>query len=320
MAGGKRCRKNQALTRVEALEVDPVHDAGEGQVRQHPDPDRLGGRARQDEPADELRVARGERHRDVATERQADDDRPAAGVVADRVGHGVRGAVQGERSRRRALPCAGRSTAIVRNSPASAACWAVHIAPVSRVPWMNTMAGGARRPGRHGHDDQVEAVLDGEQRGLRPAGQAELGQDVRDVGPGGPLGHPELLGDGPVGQAAGDAGEDVALAGRQPARPAAPLAAPPAASPRAAAHPSGHDPGHGRVEVDLAGRGPSGWPGQVVGLGVLEQEAAGPRLDGGGDPVLLDEAGDRDDLDRRVAAPSARPSRRCRRARASADP
>ena len=70
-----------------------------------------------------------------------------------------------------------------------------------------------------------------------------------------------------------------------------------AARPGTVAQPAGDDPGDRRVEVDLAGdRGADG-RGQVVGLGVLEEEPARAGLDGGRHPVLVDEAGQRDDLD-----------------------
>ena len=94
------------------------------------------------------------------------------------------------------------------------------------------MAGAPAGPATIGHDTRSARCVDGEQCGLRPAGEAQLGQDVRDVGAGGPLGHPELLRDRPVGQAAREAGQDVAFAGRQvvqagrPAPPAGPAAAP----------------------------------------------------------------------------------------------
>ena len=45
--------------------------------------DRLLGRPREDQPADEVRTSRGEIHPDVAAERQADDDRAAAGRGLD---------------------------------------------------------------------------------------------------------------------------------------------------------------------------------------------------------------------------------------------
>ena len=134
----------------------------------------------------------------------------------------------------------------------------------------------------------------------------ELGQDVRDVGPGGPLGHPELLGDRPVGQAARDAGEHVAFAGRQ-AGPR-PAVRPPSAGRRrprrraSGGRRSRPRPDRGGPRRHAAARIAAG---QVVRLGVLEQEAARAGLERGRDPVLLDEARDRDDLDRRVAALSS---------------
>ena len=73
------------------------------------------------------------------------------------------------------------------------------------------------------------------------------------------------------------------------------------AAPGARSHPAGDDAGDGRVEVDLAAmRGPDR-RGQVVRLGILEQEAARAGLDRGRDALLLDEARDGDDLDGRVA-------------------
>ena len=53
--------------------------------------------------------------------------------------------------------------------------------------------------------------------------------------------------------------------------------------------------------MDLAGLGAPDGDRHVVGVGVLEQVARRPRLERGGDPLLLDEAGERDDLDVRAA-------------------
>ena len=124
------------------------------------------------------------------------------------------------------------------------------------------------------------------------------------MGPGRPLGDAELVSDRPVRQAAGDAAQDLPLAGGQrgQASPTRRRAAP-AGDRRAVAHPPGDDPGDGRVEVDLAGRRGPDRRGQVVRLGVLEQEPRRAGLDRGDDACLLDEARERDDLDRRVARP-----------------
>src|SRR4029453_1121363 len=60
----------------------------------------------------------------------------------------------------------------------------------------------------------IEAVLNGQQSRLRPAGEAELGQDVGDVGARRPLGDAEVVRDLAVREAAGDTRKDVTLAGR----------------------------------------------------------------------------------------------------------
>ena len=52
--------------------------------------------------------------------------------------------------------------------------------------------------------------------------------------------------------------------------------------------------------MDLAGHRRTDRGREVVGLGVLEQEAARAGLDRGGDAVLVDEAREGDDLDRGV--------------------
>ena len=63
---------------------------------------------------------------------------------------------------------------------------------------------------------------------------------------------------------------------------------------------TGDDPGHRRGEVHLAVARGADRRRDVVGPGVLEQEAGGARLDGRHDPLLLDRAGERDDLDLRA--------------------
>ena len=88
---------------------------------------------------------------------------------------------------------------------------------------------------------------------------------------------PSSVGDRPVRQAAREAGQDVALARGQlsDARPRPAASAVPRPPP--ARMPPGDDPGHRRIEVDLAGAGRPDRAGQVVRLGVLEQEAARAR-------------------------------------------
>ena len=63
---------------------------------------------------------------------------------------------------------------------------------------------------------------------------------------------------------------------------------------------TGDDPGHRRGEIHLAVARGADRRRDVVGLGVLEQETGGARLDGRHDPLLLDGAGQRDDLDLRT--------------------
>src|SRR5205809_5399359 len=60
-----------------------------------------------------------------------------------------------------------------------------------------------------------EPLADGVQRRLRAIGEPELAEDVADVGLDRLLGHAELEGDRLIGPAAGDEGEDLALAGRE---------------------------------------------------------------------------------------------------------
>src|SRR6187397_3620098 len=58
-------------------------------------------------------------------------------------------------------------------------------------------SGPVRRPGR-ARSAARAVVFRGEQRRLRPAREPELGQDVRDVRAGRPLGDAELVGDRPI--------------------------------------------------------------------------------------------------------------------------
>ena len=116
------------------------------------------------------------------------------------------------------------------------------------------------------------------------------------MGPGRPLGDTEVGCDLPVRESLGDPCQDIALASGQGLDPVAIASAPGAAGPPAVAHPSGDDPRDGRIEMDLARRGRPDGAGQLVGLGILEQEARRPGLDRGDHPGLLDEAGQRDDL------------------------
>src|SRR5438874_1450962 len=103
------------------------------------------------------------------------------------------------------------------------------------------LAGLRARPGRSG-----QAVVDGIQRGLRPAREPELAEDVADVRPRRSLGDDERGRDLLVAHALTDEPEDIALAlrqrldlGRGPALPEA----------------LGQQSGDGSVEVDLAGSG-----------------------------------------------------------------
>ena len=66
------------------------------------------------------------------------------------------------------------------------------------------------------------------------------------------------------------------------------------------AHASRDDPRDDRIEVHFARRRSPDRRGQLVRLGVLEQEARRAGFEGRHDARLLDEAGDRDDLDVRV--------------------
>ena len=66
------------------------------------------------------------------------------------------------------------------------------------------------------------------------------------------------------------------------------------------AHALGEDPGRRRVEMDLVVVGRPDRGGDVVRLGVLEDEPAGAGLERGEDLLLLDERRQRDDLDRRL--------------------
>ena len=204
---------------------------------------------------------------------------------------------------RRAAAVAGQVEAIVRNSSARAAIWAAHIAPVRRVPWTKTIAGA---PGRPGHDWSTSS------RGRRelPCSTANSAACVRLVRPSLarmfetwvravrsaiPSSAAIALFDRPR---ATQARTSRSRAVRS-SRPARCRRRRPAPRPR-------HRASGGRRSRPRPGRGgprrraPPGSPRQVVRLGVLEQEAARAGLERGGDPVLLDEAGERDDLDRRA--------------------
>ena len=215
----------------------------------------------QDEAADQLRPASGEVHGHVAAERQADDHRPAVRFGLDVVGHDRPPPHQGE------PPVGQRAVAGQVDGQAAvrvgrAASWAAHIAAgqaraVDEDDDRRADGTGAARCARS--RGRVEAVLDGEQRRLRPAGQPELGEDVRDVGPGRALGDAELVGDGPVGEPAGDAGEDVPLAGGQRRERGRRGVGPRATAARRRTRiRRATMPGDGRIEVDLARRRPPG--------------------------------------------------------------
>src|SRR6478735_1520696 len=141
-------------------------------------------------------------------------------------------------------------------------------------------------------------MFDGEQRGLGPTGKAELGEDVRDMRPRRPLGHPQLVGDRPVREASGEAVEDVPFACRQlaDARRGSAWRDGGRTGP-VTSHPSGDDPGDGGVEDHLPGVGGPDRSGEVVRFGVLEEKAARAGFDRGGDAILLDKAGDGHDFD-----------------------
>src|SRR5262245_59201001 len=199
-----------------------------------------------------------------------------------------------------AVPWPGRSGAKQRNSSDRAAIWWAHWAPVRRVAWTNTIAGRAS-----GSVDRLaapppagtslvagdELPFDRVERRLRPARQAQLAQDVADVGPRRPLGDPEVRRDLLVAPTAPDERQDLELAfrerlGRRRGGPGP--------------HALREDAGGGRVEVDLVVVGGADRGRDVVRVGVLEDEAARAGLQRRGDLLLLDEARQRDDLDLRV--------------------
>ena len=274
---------------------------------------------RQDEPADELGLARGEGHRDVAAERQADDDRPAVRsrrsriAAASDVGRAVeRERLVGPRAVAPAGP--GRSSGTRRTS---AACWAAHIAPVSRVPWTKTMAGA---PGGPGDDRRRPAATAASGHGpSRPSPcstansaacvrlvRPELGQDVRDVGPRRPLGDPELrrrspgsTGRGPTHGRGRRARGSVRRSTARRSRRGAGLAAPRARS-ASGGRRSRRRPGRDRPRRRCAARIAAA---RSSASASLSRNPLAPASMRGRDPVLLDEAGDGDDLDRRVARP-----------------
>src|SRR5699024_3271674 len=72
---------------------------------------------------------------------------------------------------------------------------------------------GAGSPGRGvaGWSAGVEAAVDGPAGGLVPVGELELAEDVAHVGLDGLLGDVELLADAPVGVAAGQPSQHLAL-------------------------------------------------------------------------------------------------------------
>ena len=276
--------------------------------------DRLGRRSRQDQPADERRVhaRRGPSPRShPATGRRPRHDRRVA-CVADRGRQDVGRAVERERfAGPRAVRRAGRS-AIVWNSPDSSACWAAHIAPVSRVPWTKTMT--ARR---RADDDDAGRRASGFGHGprSRPCSTANNAACVRLVRPS--LARmfetwvravrsamPSSVGDRLVRQAARD---DSARTSRsragQPARrsPAGVLSPASAGSLR-------------RIRrATMPATAGSRWTSPACAARMaaarssasasLSRKPLAPASMRRGDPVLLDEAGDRDDLDRRVARP-----------------
>src|SRR5829696_6251522 len=128
-----------------------------------------------------------------------------------------------------------------------------------------------------------EAVLDGVERGLCSAGQVELAQDVADVGPSGPLGDRQRVGDRLVAQTLRHQGEHRPLAIGQRRRALRSLRC---ARPDA----TGEEESDRWVEMDLAPvRCPDGGC-DVVGVRVLEDESRCAGLESGGDPRLLDEA------------------------------
>ena len=140
-------------------------------------------------------------------------------------------------------PAAGKTALRTRIEPRTCEGGDARSIPRGSGPTVRTrVAGGARR------SVAVEAVLDGVQRGLGPAGQAELGEDVGDVRPRRPLGDAEASRDGPVGEPVGRpargpraraASACRVVRGRRAARPGR-------------AQPTGDDRGDRRVEVDLA--------------------------------------------------------------------
>ena len=298
---------------------------------------RFDRRPGEDEAADTLRRARGELHRDVPAERQADDDGPPAACAVDRRGDAVRrrpSSVNGS-SGQRAVPGQVQRDRAERR-PTGAVDLRRPGRRVSRVPWRKTIARGdrtgpvdvigGRRIGRADARRHRPGARDPCWTANRAAcvrlARPELGEDVGDVGPGRPLGDPELVGDRLVRQPARDAGEDLALPapsgspgwpGRCPGRgrpvrrhrrPVAPRPPSrirrPVLSGRAARARRSRPPPGSRWTSPAIGGADRG--GEVVGLGVLEEEPARAGLDRGRDPVLVDEARERDDLDRGMRA------------------
>ena len=107
------------------------------------------------------------------------------------------------------------------------------------------------------------------------------------MGSGGPLRDPEVRRDLLVAPAAPDERQDLELALRQRLD---------GRGGRPRPHALGEDPRGRRIEMDLVVVGRPDRGRDVVRLGVLEDEPARSGLERGDDLLLLDEAGQRDDL------------------------
>jgi hypothetical protein len=244
-------------------------------------------------------MTRGQGHPHVSAERQPDDDRPAVvGLIRNELGDPVGGAVDGEGL--------GGGRAV-----------ADEVGGEAVELWLEGRdLGGPGRAGQAGAMEKMivgrgsvmhQLALDGVERGLGPALEIELAEDVRDVGPGRSLGDPELGRDLLVAPAVTDEAEDLQLAVRQRLDRLA-------LGPRA--HALGEDPRGSGIEMDLVVVGRPDRGRDVIRLGVLEDEPAGTGLERGEDLLLLDERGQRDDLDRRLGRLDPGRSPRCRRAAA----
>ena len=151
-----------------------------------------------------------------------------------------------------------------------------------------------------------------EHDGLHPVAQVELGQAVRDVGLDGGLAQDEPFGDLGVGQSLAEQLQHLALALGEPVEQRGVLRR----RARGGAWRGGHlgDDAAGDLGREQGVAAPDGADrlDELVGLAVLEQEAAGPGVEAVEEVVVAVEGGEDDDL-AEVLGDDARRWPRCRR-------